>query len=342
MARLFARNERQAGPRAGSAKRRHPLGRWGTLVVILLVIGVAGLVAETVTSAPAVCTACHEMSVRSVSWRASAHAGVKCVSCHQPPREWYAWPLTLVDRSGLIARDVVAHFANDYESPIDTRSASTGPMPDSVCLQCHDVNRKATSGFRIRIDHPEHAKRNGSCVSCHVRTAHPLPDRGGPLTLMAQCYTCHGTTSVPEAGTACTLCHPSGFELEPASHKPRAWQRGHGKTSLSDPKQCGMCHKTTFCRECHGLEMPHPQNWAKIGEPGHADYAEGNRAVCTRCHEEKPDLCSMCHHKAWNPTRGTWVQQHFIEVGEQGANYCMKCHVPVFCVRCHVSFATQN
>lgn len=343
MARRFEA-QRQGDHRAGVrlSAARSPAGRRALVAGGLLALVIAiGLAAGAVTSSSAVCASCHEMAGPARAWRASGHAAVACVSCHRPARAWYAAPLTLYDRAALLARDVVVHVARPRGDTVAS-AAVRGAMPDAVCLRCHDVDREATSGFRIRIDHPEHARRNGSCVSCHVRTAHPLPARGGPLSLMAQCFTCHGTLAEPDAGTACTLCHPQDFDLVPASHEATGWALGHGKVSMRDPKQCDMCHKRSFCLNCHGLPMPHPANWAKIGEPGHAQYAERDRVVCARCHRDKPDLCSMCHHKAWRPDRGTWVQQHFIEVEERGATYCMRCHVPVFCVRCHVSFATQD
>jgi len=50
----------------------------------------------------------------------------------------------------------------------------------------------------------------------------------------------------------------------------------------------------------------------------------------------------MCHHTDYQPARGTWVQQHYVEVRRQGANYCLECHAAPYCVRCHVRFATEG
>lgn len=319
----------------------------GIAVALFVILGVS----DQVTSLPALCGSCHEMAPRAESWAKSAHAGVKCVACHEEPQAWYAVPQRVAGRARLLGRDLYSHLAGKYESPIDSRMVGAKPMTDDHCLQCHDPNRKATSGFRIRINHVEHAKRNGSCISCHVRVGHPIATRGTALTLMSQCFTCHGTAKVKEASATCTLCHPQDFELRPVSHQQAKWGKGHGGIAQSDRKQCSMCHKPKFCSDCHGVEMPHPKGWAEgarvsqadMGEAqtGHAQAAQLNRAVCARCHEDKPDLCSMCHHKAWQPVRGPWLQQHFQEVREKGSAYCLKCHNPVTCARCHVEYASR-
>lgn len=332
-----------AGAVAPEAPRRRGLAaKVRIAVIVFLALGALGFSAEWVTSSPKVCMSCHEMSLQAGSWKQSAHANVECVACHQPPRAWYAFPLTLTDRFALLGRDVYRHFSSDYDDPVDSRPAGAEPMPADVCLQCHDPNRKATSGFRILIDHPEHAKRNGPCVSCHVRTAHPIAERGIPLSLMAQCYTCHGTKEYPKASTECAVCHPSGYELVPASHKEAKWKRGHGDIWKVDAKQCALCHENTYCTDCHGLDMPHPADWAQKNAVGHAAAAEKNREVCVRCHEEPPDLCGSCHHTAWDAAKGPWKEQHFEVARTDGTTTCLSCHEANYCVRCHVTYATEQ
>jgi nitrate/TMAO reductase-like tetraheme cytochrome c subunit len=330
---------------ASSAEREDVAGshprtlRSRILVVAAVVLGVIAvvLVIDWGTSSPSLCGSCHEMAVRIAEWKESGHAEVRCVSCHAPRLTWRDYPQSLVARTQILGRDVYRHVTKQYKDPVDMRSSGERPMPDAVCLQCHSPNRKATSGFRIKIDHVEHAKRNGSCVSCHLRTAHPLPSRSRPMSLMSQCFTCHGTPTQPKASAECSVCHPSGYKLLPESHQPATWKRtGHGRVAKVDPAQCKMCHEATFCTNCHGLKMPHPAGWAR-GRTGHAALAQKDRAVCAKCHEAKPDLCSMCHHQSYDPTKGTWVKQHYLEVEKKGAAFCMECHGPVFCVQCHPS-----
>ncbi len=297
---------------------------------LFLLVGAADLL----TASPQLCVSCHEMESMAVSWQRSSHAAVACVACHETPRPWYATPQAVVDRSGMLVRDARWSVLGRAETGPGGAGASMRPVEDVSCLQCHDPNRPATSGFRILIDHAVHAESNGSCVSCHANTGHP-DAAGVPLSLMIKCFTCHGTKGKPEASAKCGVCHPRGYELRPASHKEVGWQVEHGGISLDDPRQCDLCHTKKSCTDCHRLEMPHPEGWAR-GQKGHAVFAEKQRATCTRCHDEKPDLCSMCHHKAYDPAKGDWVRQHFLEVRKQGTVFCFGCHSPVYCVECHV------
>ncbi|HEX9092748.1 MAG TPA: cytochrome c3 family protein, partial [Coriobacteriia bacterium] len=230
-------------------------------MVAAAIVGVAilGLALDVATASPRLCGVCHEMATRAGSWSESPHGGIVCVTCHQTPRPWYAVPVRLADRARLLVRDVSKHLAGGYRDPVDGRVSGAAAMPDDVCLQCHDPNRKATSGFRILIDHAAHATRNKSCVSCHVRTAHPVETRGAALSLMGACFTCHGTATTAKASGRCGLCHPSDYKLVPASHTPASWKlKTHGGVARSDLKQCEMCHEKSACDGCHGLEMPHP------------------------------------------------------------------------------------
>lgn len=309
----------------------------GALLIVIL-----GAAIDVGTTSPRLCMSCHEMELRAHSWDESAHGVVACVKCHQQPTAWYEVPTRLGDRFTLLSRDLRAHYSGRFEGQsVDIASPGATPISDAVCLQCHDPNRKATSGFRILIDHVEHAKRNGECVSCHVRTAHPETTRGGALSLMGQCYTCHGTTAQPKASAECGTCHPAGYELFPVSHTADSWARGHGASSEADARLCQMCHVETYCTDCHGVPMPHPAGWAEA-EDGHAPLALNEPESCQRCHDGGPELCSMCHHNSYEPQNGTWVDQHDLEVRDEGTDYCLRCHEPTYCSYCHTRLVENS
>lgn len=319
-------------PAAGSPVLRR------TRTALFVVLGVIALAValDVGTASPRLCVSCHEMVSRSESWEQSAHGTIACVKCHQTPTAWYEVPQRLVGRGRLLGRDVSAHTSGEFDDPVEARASKTPPIQDAVCLQCHDPNRKATSGYRILIDHAEHARRNGSCVSCHVRTAHPEETRGRALTLMAQCFTCHGKADKRDALAECGVCHPSDYELVPVSHTAERWEKGrHGQIAEEDVNLCGMCHAKRLCDDCHGIEMPHPEKWAE-GRTGHGPAATSRPATCARCHNESPDMCTMCHHTKYDPVMGTWIEQHNVKVKEDGAAYCMECHGPLYCVDCHI------
>ncbi len=311
--------------------------------IVAIVLGVmvafvaVGLLLVQVTASPKVCGSCHEMRTALATWEQSGHTQVGCPSCHEKPRPWYQFPQTLAVRSAMLTRDVRLHWSADSARQVRASYDTTPTISDATCLQCHGTSRKISMRFGTLIDHAEHAKRNKSCVSCHLWTGHPKPNSERPMILMERCFTCHGRTASAKAPGTCDVCHPKSFNLRPASHKPTAeWLKKHGAVAQKNQQPCAICHDKTFCQGCHGLAMPHPANWAKGDPPLHSESAKTNRAVCVRCHSEKPDLCSMCHHKGWDPAKGPWIQQHPVLVANAGASRCLQCHDPVYCMRCHV------
>lgn len=310
------------------------LARRIALVAVAVVLGVPllGLGATWVSGQPAVCGACHAMSPALATWEESGHTKVSCPDCHETPRPWYEFAATLAERAGMMSRDIRLQLAGK-----DTAAAVPHvTIPDSVCLQCHDPSRQVTMRFGTLIRHEEHAKRNRSCVSCHRYTAHPVPGAEKPLLLMQQCFDCHGRATGAKAPGTCDVCHPKSFALRPESHGAPGWLSVHGKLALAGSQQCLMCHEQKVCTDCHGLAMPHPTGWAQ-GKSGHGVAAARDRALCSKCHTQKPDLCSMCHHKDFEPSKGPWVGQHPAAVDKRGAAFCFECHNPVTCVYCHTA-----
>lgn len=321
--------EPQTQKRRLSTRARVVLGVVAGIVVLMVLTGF-------VTSSPEFCGSCHETAPSYATWAESAHTGVKCVTCHETPREWYGQPLRAVERTRLLARDTWRHLTGRLGEPNDPSAIGrTSPMPDEICLQCHAPDRKATSGFRILIDHVEHSERTGSCVACHDYTAHPDPVLGKPLSLMTKCYDCHGTAEQPEASDECATCHPADFDLRPPSHLEDPWMRDHGYSATNTPGLCDMCHEQSYCTDCHGVEMPHPEWWLE-GDPGHGPTVEQDgRDVCFQCHTAEPDSCAACHHQGYDPTLGPWLDQHYDEVRAVGTASCLECHEPLFCATCH-------
>lgn len=287
------------------------------------------------TAVPAVCGTCHEMRPALDSWKTSGHTRVGCAECHETPRPWYAFPATMAERGVMLTRDLNIHWSRAGEPTTALASrVTTTTIPDSVCERCHDPSRKVTLRLGTLIDHEEHAKRNGSCLSCHLWTAHPVPGVERELLMMERCFTCHGRAASDAAPGTCDVCHPETFELRPPTHGPSEWRTGHGAPAMGRPAQCLMCHDQRYCLDCHGVQMPHPEGWER-GATGHGVVAAGRRATCARCHQQGADFCSMCHHKGYEPAGGPWVDQHPELVGLRGTAYCLDCHGPTYCVGCH-------
>ncbi len=313
---------------------------WPIVTTIALVIAIVLLLGDAATSSPRLCASCHEMDAAHQTWSESAHTSVGCVSCHETPRPWYGRPLTLIERGRLLTKDVIRHLTGRYGEPADTRALGRwSPMPDDICLRCHDPNRKATSGFRILIDHVEHAERTGACVACHVHTAHPDPFLGRPLSLMEQCLDCHGTPEQPEASDECGTCHPADFDLKPPSHAEEPWMRDHGFTAVAEPAVCVLCHQQGYCDSCHGVQMPHPEGWVG-GAESHAAHGKIDRTLCRTCHTGQADPCLLCHHDTYGVSDVPWKARHNAIATVQGTARCLECHPPTYCVTCHKDTST--
>ena len=327
----------EGAPKTG--RKLNPLVRAALIaatVVAVIVILAVGLV--RLTASPKLCASCHEMTSAVSTWQASAHANVGCESCHETPQAWYGLPQTLAERLSLLMRDYKAHRANPTSKPF---AITAEPIPDTRCLECHDLSRTVTLRYGTLIKHAEHAKRNKSCVSCHLWTGHPTPGAQTQLLLMARCFTCHGRGAGAKAPGTCATCHPRSFNQRPETHTHADWTSVHGKSALADRQLCAMCHEPAFCRACHGLDMPHPSDWVK-GTQGHAFVGKNSPQLCAKCHAGSPDLCGMCHHKSYDVAKGPWLQQHPSMVNLRGAAFCMTCHKDLFCYNCHIKRRFTN
>lgn len=276
------------------------------------------------------CGSCHTIAPAVRTWERGPHAQIGCYGCHEPSG---ALPVRLVRRTTQLGREVVAHLA---DGTVDRGPYHEVALQEETCLRCHDPARTPTSGGGVIIDHEEHAERNSSCVSCHLGTAHPLPDEDQAIFTMGQCFECHGSSQYPTASRQCEACHPNYYELLPASHEPAdTWtQPRHGKVALDDREQCSMCHLANYCTQCHLVDMPHPDDWL-TGEAGHKARPADDAPICAQCHEAAPDSCSTCHHSEHDPANGPWAENHYHVARAHGTVQCVECHAADFCHGCH-------
>jgi hypothetical protein len=84
---------------------------------------------------------------------------------------------------------------------------------------------------------------------------------------------------------------------------PLSFGSVHGSAAIQLDDTCYDCHdKTGFCTNCHGIEMPHPEEFL----PEHPEIADGYFDLeCTSCHVQAD--CTACHVAHTHPgnTRGT-------------------------------------
>lgn len=258
----------------------------------ILVLGLAGFavaIGVIATSTRMFCAeSCHIVQDDAIaSYKASAHANISCMACHEPVN---ANPLEFAKAKIKSAGEVIPTVAGTYSFPLNKGSAyalNAHEMGSKQCTQCHGTNRKVTPVAGLKIDHAIHAKEGVTCTSCHNRAGHDETEivlklegnsKHEDFTEMNACFRCHGLEGVHEAPGECATCHTEGFELVPENHKSGRWLSGeHSETAKESLKEygaaeaeaeellkegvaerlakpveyCSTCHKKAFCDGCH-------------------------------------------------------------------------------------------
>ncbi len=321
--------------------------------VAVLVIAVFAILALGATSTYWFCASiCHKVQDDSIiAYNRSSHSQISCMSCHEPVN---ADPVTFILAKAEALGELYLTALNKYELPLNAESHYSLELESRQCTQCHSENRIITPTQGVIIDHDVHAEKEVQCTYCHNRIAHredfeltlKNPD-GSPshkhddFMSMTACFRCHsqgedGLERPLEAAGTCSLCHPSNFQLKPASHfEQDFYPKGHAELAaevqtetaearkeaeaegegeggeeplgmqlptVAEVNYCETCHnKETFCNGCHGMEMPHPAEFLEPASPtdpaGHPEVSKKAPDKCEMCHQvKKTDFCNKCHH----------------------------------------------
>jgi len=103
---------------------------------------------------------------------------------------------------------------------------------------------------------------------------------------------------------------------------------------------CSTCHvESRFCMDCHGMEMPHPEEFKTKTHP---ELVASKPEKCELCHTSvDPAFCDTCHHGTasnweYNPEVAWGQQQHAEAVRTNGVPGCLEaCHDVNYCKACH-------
>lgn len=274
-------------------------------------------------------------------------------SAHKPRRRIPPWLMVAVPvlTVGLAIVAVSVAWRSSNKAKVDASATLTTLPTEEVspeqflqCTDCHSdldkVFRDGTSDLLYR--HQKHfATGVSECSACHPANTHE-PDTINRPT-MTRCFICHGLSKTAIAPGTCITCHPAGSPRQPESHLDSTWvTKEHPKQALADRFQCLTCHSEQTCSACHGLQLPHPPQWA---DTLHAPAYFEDPAVCEKCHQvagtaapgttlPPRSLCDSCHHPEGLKDK-TWVQYHFNVVYEKGATTCFQCHATDTCRTCH-------
>lgn len=339
----------------------------GIMVLLIVLIGFAKTVPYV--EKPAFCQNCHAMKEYFVSWQDSPHNKTSCFGCHfspvkklkpnpKPVTKKQYWNINLGNKTINISSTMnkIKNFVIKTNTTIEVVKVNSkynleilGKAPQLVSMFLGG-----------RSDGTDQTRRN--CVTCHsdLAAGKSKNDSAGHkshLSAGLTCQECHGNVahegSVRQKREDCVKCHSKGIP-KPKSHKSALFTLSHGKSFLQK-YSCRICHiqgsKQKVCMDCHGIEMPHREQYAEI----HLDQIKlMGLKKCQVCHIEetkqrgaavnsdrqavkkKKELaCARCHGNKLLHNRTKALPTHGQQSLKEGTKACYTCHKPADCTECH-------
>lgn len=310
--------ERRSTPEPGrttrAASTRRPLE---AALIGLCAVALAWVVGGLTTGLDSMCMSCHEganpHAERFADGGDDPHAAVACVRCHEPGSVLAS--LT----SNVPAR--AAHFIEGIAAT-DSMSPYGVPAPGPGCASCHDAmgaEIRTNSGRGIRMSHREPLDAGAVCMDCHEIQV--VSGVVGTWTVgMTPCLRCHDNE---QASAECDSCHTLDVAYAMHANREPAPKR------LVPETRCGSCHDQAPCDACHGIRMPHTQEFIDIEHPRAAtlDLWENGGRTCMRCHTRTRNSCASCHPDPFpgHPV-GVWRRLHGDGGPDAGLGSCDGCH----------------
>lgn len=287
------------------------------------------------------CTQCHNLANREITpskgiiinHDAHTKKEILCTACHNR----VAHPEADVD---LVTKNPVTGVRAAYHADFLTMTA---------CFRCHTLTDQSPSGAEF--------KAPGACATCH-----PADFELKPANHNAEGFYPKGhaelamlevdhATGRPAKDIIRPIAHGEPYvteettgQAEGAEHSDAAEHEDEDVMPLvpvQNVNYCGTCHVVnTFCMDCHGMEMPHPEEFKTKSHP---EAYKTQADKCDMCHNIKKtnyEFCDSCHHGSkvgWTyDPKVAWQTQHAKAVTENGVTPCLgACHEQSFCVGCH-------
>ncbi len=272
------------------------------------------------------CTQCHNMPNRTftpsdgliIDHEIHAEKEIQCTLCHNR----IAHPegdITLVlegDKKHDNWMSMDGCFRCHSQTPKDAET------PPGACEACHPADYKLVPAthekdpwytlFGDSTGHTKAAKDESATVTESLK-----------LHSEAESKTAGDGTEKPES--------------EAAENEEPKWQEE--LIPSSGVNSCYTCHSTSYCTNCHGLEIPHSEAFKK----DHSDQGFAKPEVCGRCHARSAEeakgtgFCNACHHPTSTPPGDKWATEHPKTIKKTGAAACYDCHDERQCSYCHVN-----
>jgi hypothetical protein len=291
----------------------------------------------------------------------------QCTQCHSENRDITPSKGILIDHKVheeneihcTVCHNRVAHPEKDYEMVNkNPRTGEVSPkhadfMSMTACFRCHTLTNEAP---------PKGKKAPGTCSSCHPADFKLKPSNHDAKDFYPAGHAKLATARVDKA-TGRPTFEPMSEEESATLAEEKAEDTGEAAPDSDDeasnyggssPSQhifeisyvesinyCSTCHVIDkFCADCHGMEMPHPEEFKTKTHP---ELVKTKLDKCDLCHQVKKTgylFCNNCHHGSaskWTyDPKVKWTTQHAKAVTTNGVAGCLgTCHEQKFCVDCH-------
>jgi hypothetical protein len=299
--------------------------------VILLAWLAVWIVTGVTTARREVCVSCHPDTTHStVKNGDDPHADVACVDCHEGGGAFARISVNVVTR----VEHVVLAQTNRKAA-----SAFGKPIASDGCLACHRGELKGTyydATLRVNVAHADPIAAGAECMDCHKATSGVV---GTANVGMSSCLRCHDGK---RAKADCSVCHVGDPSL---AIRPTVAPNEVASVQVPNP-DCSSCHKDmTKCNACHGIAMPHTQEFERYGHARAAvlDLWNNDLRVCRGCHFPGHNDCqqSGCHVGTFPSHGPDWRTMHasswsqssircschdWNQYDHAGMNFCQICH----------------
>ena len=303
--------------------KRTMLAVLGVGVLAFAVFVVAG---PASLAAPRSCGSCHATKAAYADWQVSSHASVRCERCH-------------IDRGYLGGLGNSFALAWDMARSVVGTTGASVAVPDSACASCHSQADLAKPAVvrGLRISHSGLAEGGYRCTDCHAGVAHKVPASPKSAPTMSVCARCHNNVKL---SGKCTLCHTEAKSADVVRRIDPEWSKTHGPRwrqmhGMGDLSTCTMCHKSQECQKCHGVPLPHDENFVVE----HGAIAQQSKQQCLSCHNQS--FCDNCHMFPMPHPVGFLATHPKIAHGVEDPR-CVRCHVQDDCGSCHKAHIHPN
>lgn len=280
------------------------------------------------------CTKCHTLAdVYVAPWglkinhKVHADKGISCTVCHN---RMDALAASAVGKSGLRKRN------------------RTNFIAMTACYRCHGLEPGAPA--------------SGVCSVCHTPEFDLQPPGHRDADFLSVKHVALEAQAKADVERALVR---SGEPPVTAARKSEWMKPSQGSTATVGERLvstgavyfCGTCHVDTFCRGCHGLEMPHSAEFMKPADRnsplGHPEMARRAPSKCVNCHtKDNPNFCVNCHHGklvnyVFDPKQD-WVKIHhrIAQPGVLASCYSpplgVGCHTQKYCADCHYAVLRRS